>query len=99
MLLGEIQLTGNPFRIECTTHAIQRMSERHIGSRVVKGLLESMGERLLHYNDTGEELAIIDQQNNLAVILQIRYYKAVIITVIDRGRIHIKAGTKLCQIA
>lgn len=99
MLLGEIQLTGNPFRIECTTHALKRMSERRVGSVVVKNLIANIGDRLLSYNNTGEELAIIDPGNDLAVIVEIRFFKAVVITVIDRGKIFIKEGTRLEQIA
>lgn len=99
MLLGEFQLTGNPFRIESTTHAIKRMSQRRIASWVVTGIIAHVGERLLEYNDTGEEIAIIDTERDLAVIAEIRSFKAVVITVIDRGKIFLKDGTRLEEIA
>jgi hypothetical protein len=75
------------------------MKERAIESNVVTGIILSLGEKLLDYNDSGDEIAIVDQENNLAVIIEVRECKAVIITVIDRANIHIKDGTLLEEIA
>lgn len=99
MLIGQIQINRNPFWIECTTHAIRRMSQRRIASWVVKDLLENVGDKLLLYNNTGEELAIVDTRNDITVIVQVRLHKAVVITVINRGEIYIKRGTRLEHIA
>ena len=95
MLIGAIEVNRNPFWIECTTHAIRRMSQRRIAAWVVKDLLATVGEKLLAYNNPQDELAIVDAKNNLAIIVQVRLHKAVVITVIDRGEIFIKNGTKL----
>ncbi|KXS42500.1 MULTISPECIES: DUF4258 domain-containing protein [unclassified Candidatus Frackibacter] len=99
MLLTECFLDGRYFRIESTTHALQRMKERDIDSELVNGIILSLGEKLLEYNDSGDEIAIVDQENNLAVIIEVRECKAVVITVIDRANIHIKDGTLLEEIA
>lgn len=99
MLLGEFQLTGNPFRVVSTAHAIRRMSQRGIASWVVTRVIAELGERLLAYNDSGEEVAVIDPERNLAVIAEIRAYKAVVITVIDSGDIFLKQGTRIEKIA
>ncbi|GAB6098767.1 hypothetical protein JCM16358_06460 [Halanaerocella petrolearia] len=53
---------------------------------------------MVNYNDTGEEIAVIGQKYNLAVIIEVRNFKAVVITVIDKVNIHIKDGTKLERI-
>jgi len=75
------------------------MKERDIDSELVNGIILSLGEKLLEYNDSGDEIAIVDQENNLAVIIEVRECKAVVITVIDRANIHIKDGTLLEEIA
>ncbi len=99
MLLAEFDLAGKSFRIEGTTHALDRMEERKIEKNLAVSIILSLGQKLLNYNDTGEEVAVIDQSNNLAVIIEVREYKAVVITVIDRANIHIKDGTQLEEIA
>lgn len=99
MLLRECFLEDRYFRIESTTHALQRMKERGIESTLVTGIILSLEDKLLEYNNSGKEIAILDQQNNLAVIIEVRQGKAVVITVIDRANIHIKDGTLLEEIA
>ncbi len=99
MLLAKFDLAGRDFRIEGTTHALHRMEERKIEKNLAVSIILSLEKKLLGYNNTGEEVAVIDQANNLAVIIEVREYKAVIITVIDRANIHIKDGTQLEEIA
>ncbi|MBM7624658.1 DUF4258 domain-containing protein [Sporohalobacter salinus] len=99
MLLTECFLDDHYFRIESTTHAMDRMKERSIDTSLVTNIILSLGDKLLDYNDTGDEVAIVDQKNNLAVIIEVREGKAVVITVIDRANIHIKEGTLLEEIA
>ena len=99
MLLNETHLNEQYFRIEGTTHALERMEEREIDQELVVAIILSLDEKLLEYNDTGEEVAIIDQEHNLAVIIEVREFKAVVITVIDRANIHVKDGTLLEEIA
>ncbi len=99
MLLTESILDDKYFRVESTTHALKRMQERDIDRSLVTAIILSLDQKLLDYNDTGEEVAIIDQENNLAVIIEVRDFKAVVITVIDRANIHIKDGTSLEEIA
>ncbi|WP_408954791.1 DUF4258 domain-containing protein [Natroniella sp. ANB-PHB2] len=99
MLLTETFLDDSYFRIESTTHALERMEEREIEKELVTAIILSLDQKLLKYNDTGEEIAVVDQENNLAVIIEVRDFKAVVITVIDRSNIHIKDGTRLEEIA
>ncbi len=100
MLLAESKIINKGFRIEGTTHAVQRMKERNIDKKIVIELVRSLDySKLLSYNNTGEEIAIIDQENDIAVIMEVRFNKVVVITVIDRANIHIKEGTRLEEIA
>ena len=99
MLLSETLLDDRYFRIESTTHALNRMEERDIDQNWVTAIILNLDHKLLDYNDSGEEIAIIDQENNMAIIIEVREFKAVVITVIDRANIHIKDGTRLEEIA
>ncbi len=99
MLLGKITITNNNFRIESTTHALERMEERGIDRQVVLDVIQELDYKVLIYNDSGEEIAIIDQEHDIAVIIEVRLNKVVVITVIDRANIHIKDGTLLEEIA
>ncbi|ADL11963.1 DUF4258 domain-containing protein [Acetohalobium arabaticum] len=99
MLLAECFLDDHYFRIESTTHAMDRIKERSIDISLVTSIILNLGNKLLDYNDTGDEVAVVDQKNNLAVIIEVREGKAVVITVIDRANIHIKDGTLLEEIA
>jgi len=99
MLLGKITIKNNNFRIESTTHALERMEERGIDRQVVLDVIQELDYKVLIYNDSGEEIAIIDQEHDIAVIIEVRLNKVVVITVIDRANIHIKDGTLLEEIA
>lgn len=99
MLLSEVEIMNKDFRIESTTHAARRMEEREIDKSIVIDVVKGLDVKLLLYNNTGEEIAIIDQLQDIAVIIEVRLNKIVIITVIDRANIHIKDGTRLEEIA
>ena len=99
MLLSEVEILDKDFRIESTTHAARRMEERKIKKNIVVDVVKGLDVKALVYNNTGEEIAIIDQLHDIAVITEVRLNKIVIITVIDRANIHIKDGTRLEEIA
>ncbi len=99
MLLGQFAIINKDFRIESTTHALKRMEERKINPQVVKEVVEGLDYKVSFYNNSGEEIAIIDQEHDIAVIIEVRFNKVVIITVIDKANIHIKDGTLLEEIA
>lgn len=99
MLLGKFEIINKDFRIESTTHALDRMKERNIDPETVKESVKGLDYKVLLYNNSGEEIALIDQENDIAIIIEVRYNKVVIITVIDSANIHIKDGTCLEEIA
>ncbi|MFP4662456.1 MAG: DUF4258 domain-containing protein [Halanaerobiales bacterium] len=104
MLLGKLtfnDLFNNDryFPIESTTHALERMEERGIDRQVVIEVIQELNYKILFYNNSGEEVAIIDQEHDIAVIIEVRFNKVVVITVIDRANIHIKDGTLMEEIA
>lgn len=99
MLLDEFFIINKGFRIESTIHALQRMEERNIEQSVVLEVIKGLDHKVLLYNNSGEEVAIIDQEHDIAVIIEVRFNKVVIITVIDKANIHIKDGTSTEKIA
>jgi len=99
MFITQFVINNHKFNVETTTHALKRMEQRMVDKYVVAGIILCLGERLLEYNNSGEEIAIIDQNNNVTVIIQVRHYKAVIITVINRTGVYIREGTKMEEIA
>lgn len=99
MFITQFVINNHNFNVETTNHALKRMEQRRVDKFMVAGIVLCLGERLLEYNDSGEEIAIIDQTNNVTVIIQVRNYKAVIITVINRTGVYIREGTKMEQIA
>lgn len=99
MLLGKLVVKGEFFRVESTAHALKRMKERGVEDDVVINTLQELSYKIMVYNDTGEEIAVIDQEHDLAVIVEVRMNKVVVITVIDRADIYLKDGTMLEEIA
>lgn len=99
MLLGKLAAEGVDFRVESTAHALKRMEERAVEHDVVINVLQELSYKIMAYNDTGEEIAVIDQEHDLAVIVEVRMNKVVVITVIDRADIYLKDGTMLEEIA
>jgi len=99
MFITQFVINKQSFNVETTTHALQRMEQRRVDKYVVASSILCLGERLLEYNDSGEEVAIIDQSNNVTVIIQVRNHKAVIITVLNKTGVYIREGTKLEEIA
>ena len=99
MLMAEVKILNRGFRIESTTHALRRMEERDIDKKIVTDIVCGLDNKVLRYNNSGEEIAIIDQDHDIAVIIEVRYNKVVVITVIDKANIHIKEGTVLEEIA
>ena len=99
MLLATFEVLGKHFRIESTTHAYKRMNERNINKNNVISVIKGLNAKILLYNNSGEEIAVIDQQSDIAIISEVRFNKIVIITVINRSNIHIKEGTRMEEIA
>jgi len=99
MLITEFMVSQQHFRVETTKHALVRMEQRGIDKFAVAGSILCLGERLLNYNNSGEEIAIINHNHGITVIAQVRKNKIVVITVINRANTFVHAGTVLEQIA
>jgi len=94
---------GRDFEIRTTDHTYDHL-ERKYDMNVICGDIVALGkERLYRYADQGDDVAIIDKDHNLTVIItfegietganQIR-----IRTVIDKSDVWVKSGTRIFEL-
>jgi len=94
---------GRDFEIRTTDHTYDHL-ERKYDMNVICGDIVALGkERLYRYADQGDDVAIIDKDHNLTVIItfegietganQIR-----IRTVIDKSNVWVKNGTRIFEL-
>ena len=101
-LMG-FHFNGRDFEIRTTDHAYHHL-ERKYDMDVVCGNIIALGkERLYNYADQGNDVAIIDEDHDITVIItfegkemganQIR-----IRTVIDKSNVWVKSGTRIFKL-
>ena len=98
--LMNFSFNGRDFEIRTTDHTYQHL-ERKYDMNVICGDIVALGkERLYNYADQGDDVAIIDHDHDLTVIItfegkemganQIR-----IRTVIDKSNVWVRSGTRV----
>ena len=98
--LLKFSYNGIEFKIRTTEHSLDRFKERGINVDTACGDIISLGkERLYNYAKTGDDVAIIDTDNDITTIItfekngnnsQIR-----IRTIIPKSNVWIRKGTKI----
>ncbi len=91
---------GRDFEIRTTDHKGDHPERwAKYDMNVICGDIVALGkERLYNYADQGIDTAIIDEDNNLAVIITFEGYQIRIRTIIDRSRIWVKSGTRIFKL-
>jgi len=93
--LLKFKFNGTEFDIRATDHTYEHL-ERKYDMNVICGDIVALGkERLYEYAARGEDVAIIDQDNNLTTIITFEGTQIRIRTVIDKSRVWVKKGTKI----
>ena len=93
--LMSFSFNGRHFEIRTTDHRKDHQ-ERKYDMNVVCGDIIALGkERLYNYADQGEDIAIIDEENNLSVIITFEGNQIRIRTVIDKSNIWVRKGTRI----
>ena len=93
--LMSFSFNGRNFEIRTTDHRNDHQ-ERKYDMNVVCGDIIALGkERLYNYADQGEDVAIIDEENNLSVIITFEGNQIRIRTVIDKSNIWVRKGTRI----
>ena len=101
--LMSFSFNGRDFEIRTTDHTYHHM-ERRYDLNVVCGDIVALGkERLYNYADQGDDVAIIDQDHDLTVIITFEG-KAIgcnqirIRTVINKSNVWVKKGTRIYRL-
>ena len=92
---------GIEFKIRSTEHSIDRFRKNGINVDIACGDIVSLGkERLYNYAKAGDDVAIIDIDNDITTIItfegnQNPYVQIRIRTIIPRSNVWVKSGTKI----
>lgn len=98
-LMG-FHFNGTEYEIRCTDHSLDRFKDHGINVDTALGSIVALGkERLDHFASQGSDVAIIDKENHISVIITFEsernYVQIRIATIIPRSNIFVKAGTKV----
>jgi len=96
--LLNFNFNGRNFEIRTTDHTYEHL-ERKYDLNVVCGDIVALGKkRLYDYAERGEDVAIIDQDNDLTVIITFEGNQIRIRTVIDKSNVWVKRGTRIFKL-
>lgn len=95
MYVEEFLADDQFMRLATTDHFDSRIKERDLNKEVIFSDVKRLNRKLVKYNNTGKEIAVVDKEHNLSFIMQVRYEKVVLITVINKADIKLKNGTEL----
>jgi len=94
---------GRSFSVRCTEHSLNRFKDHNLDIDAALGSIVALGkERLYRFSKDGIDVAVIDKENHISVIVtfesqdsetQIR-----IRTIIPRSHIFVKAGTRVFEL-
>ena len=98
-LLG-FHFNGHQYEIRVTEHSLSRFKDHNLDVNAACGSIVALGkERLNYFAGNGADVAIIDKDNHISVIVTFEnednYTQIRIATIIPRSNIFVKAGTKV----
>ena len=98
-LMG-FHFNGRQYEIRCTIHSLERFKGHGIDVDAALGSIVALGrERLDYFANSGNDVAIIDKDHHISVIITFEsdgdYTQIRIATIIPRDNIFVKAGTKV----
>jgi len=92
--LLKFSYNGIEFQIRITNHGLQRYKENDIDMDIVCGDIVALGEkRLYDYAGKGEDVAIIDYDNDFTIIITFEKYQIRVKTIINKSNVWVKKGT------
>lgn len=93
--LMSFSFNGKGFEIRTTDHTHEHL-ERKFDLNVVCGDIIALGkERLYNYANKGDDVAIIDQNHDITVIITFEGNQIRIRTVIDKSNVWVRKGTRI----
>jgi len=97
--LLKFSYNGIEFSIRATEHSLERFKENNIDVDIACGDIISLGkERLYQYSECGDDVAIIDKDNNFVIIITFEVYQIRLKTIIPRSNAYIKSGTRIYKL-
>jgi hypothetical protein len=97
-ILLNFNYNGRKYEIRTTDHTYKHL-ERKFDFNTVCGDIVALGkERLDCYADKGEDVAIIDMENDMTVIITFEGNQIRVRTVIDKSNVWVKKGTKIFRL-
>lgn len=97
--LMNFSFNGRNFEIRTTSHITYEHLERKYDMNVVCGNIIALGkERLYRYADQGNDVAIIDEDHDITVIITFEGNQIRIRTVIDKSNVWVKSGTRIFKL-
>lgn len=87
------------FQVRMREHADIRQQERKIDMYKIIGIVLCLGEKRIHkYHNSGRDIFIKDNDNNISVVLYIKNYTIFIRTVIDTADCYVRNGTSIINL-
>ena len=94
--LMKFSYNGIEFKVRTTEHSIDRFRENGINIDIACGDIVSLGkERLYDYAKAGDDVAIIDTDNDITTIITFEDTQIRIRTIIPRSNVWVKSGTRI----
>ncbi len=97
--VNQFTIKGKTYSIRLTKHAEKRLKQRNIDLYQAVGAILVLGEkRITAYAGSDRDVMILDNTNNFAVVINMKYRTIVIVTVIDKTDCWVKKGTEVINL-
>ena len=94
--LMKFSFNGTEFKIRITEHSLIRFKENGIDINTACGDIVALGKERLHdYAKAGDDVAIIDTDNDITTIITFENTQIRIRTIIPKSNVWVKSGTKI----
>ncbi|MGM0409121.1 MAG: DUF4258 domain-containing protein [Bacillota bacterium] len=94
--LTTLKINKEMYSIRATKHSLERMAQRNIDEYLVASDLLSLGkDKIQELQNEEEDVALIDEDNEVSIIFGFSKNTIKVITVIDKSDIYVKSNTKV----
>jgi putative NADH-flavin reductase len=89
---------SNTYKVLATDHAIKRLESRGLDKYYIASACLALGEKLNTYNNSGNQIMLIDKGKVVSSIIAVEDYTIVVITVLAKANPYIKESMKASTI-
>lgn len=87
--IGTFVIDNLLYNVIGTVHSLERLEERSLNKYHILSTIVGLGAKLSRYNNSGKHIIISDEQKEISTIFTVENYTVVLITVLDKGEMHI----------